>query len=224
MISSAMMTALTVQNLSLIKKGEETYDDETALQIMAVRYAMYINRFKNYQSIVLAQDVDDKTVAAIKENNNELPGINIEEDATRVYKKSKYFAHILGYTGSVTTERLEELREENPNTPYTTFDQIGISGVESSYEEYLCGEKGSEKLTVNETTMRIEDVEREKEPVAGNNLYLTIDATLQEECYKLLEEHIAGVLIANINNSDSAVSGENLLLESRCRFMMYTVP
>lgn len=188
------------------KKGEETYDDETALQIMSVRYAMYINRYKNYQPIILAQDVGDKTVAAIKENSNELAGINIEEDATRVYKKSKYFAHILGYTGSVTTERLEELREKNPNTTYTTSDQIGISGVESSYEEYLCGEKGSEKLTVNETTMRIEDVEREKEPVAGNNLYLTIDATLQEECYKLLEEHIAGVLIANINNSDSAGS------------------
>lgn len=188
------------------KKGEETYDTETALQIMAVRYAMYINRFKKYQPIILAQDVDDKTVAAIKENNNELPGINIEEDATRVYKKSKYFAHVLGYTGSVTTERLEKLREENPNTPYTTSDQIGISGIESSFEEYLSGEKGSEKLTVNETSMRIEDVEREKEPVAGNDLYLTIDATLQEECYKLLEEHIAGILIANINNSDSAGS------------------
>ena len=144
------------------KKGQETHDDETALQIMSVRYAMYINRFKNYQSIILAQDVDDKTVAAIKENNNELPGINIEEDATRVYNKSKYFAHILGYTGSVTTERLEELREENPNTPYTTSDQIGISGIESTFEEYLCGEKGTEKLTVNDTTMRVENVEKEK--------------------------------------------------------------
>lgn len=188
------------------KKGEETYDDNTALQIMAVRYAMYINRFKNYQAIVLSQDVDDKTVAAIKENNNELPGIDIEEDATRVYKQSKYFAHILGYTGAVSAERLEELQEEDPNTSYTTSDQIGISGLESTYEEYLRGTKGSEKLTVNETTKRIEDVEKEKDPVAGNDLYLTIDATLQEECYKLLEEHIAGVLIANINNSDSAGS------------------
>lgn len=188
------------------KKGEETYDDETALQIMAVRYAMYINRFKNYQAIVLAQDVTDKTVAAIKENNNELPGIDIEEDATRVYKKSKYFAHILGYTGAVSAEKLEELQEEDPDTSYTVSDQIGISGMESTYEEYLRGTKGSEKLTINETTKRIENVEKETDPVAGNNLYLTIDATLQEECYKLLEEHIAGVLIANINNSDSAGS------------------
>ncbi len=188
------------------QKGKETYDDGTALQIMAVRYAMYINRFKGYQQIQLAKDISDKAVAAIKENNRELPGIDIEEDATRVYKKSKYFAHILGYTGAVSTERLEELQAEDPNTDYTISDQIGISGLESTFEEYLRGEKGSERLIVDESTNRTEEVEKEKDPVAGNDLYLSIDAKLQEECYKLLEEHIAGVLIANINNSESAGS------------------
>lgn len=185
---------------------DDKYDKETTLQIMAVRYAMFIYRFKQSQSIVLAQDVSDKTVAAIKENNNELPGIDIEEDSTRVYKKSKYFAHILGYTGAVSVEKLAELQEENPSTTYTVSDQIGVSGLESTYEEYLKGTKGSEKLTINDVTGRIEQVERENDPVAGNDIYLSIDADLQEECYKLLEEHIAGVLIANINNSDSAGS------------------
>lgn len=185
--------------------GEE-YDDETALQILAVRYAMYINRYHKYQAITLAKDVDDKTVAAIKENSGEMPGVDIDEDTTRVYKNSKYFAHILGYTGAVSTEKLAQLKEEDPNTSYTTSDQIGISGIESTYEEYLRGTKGSEKLKINETTSRVESVTKQKDSVAGNDLYLTIDADLQEECYKLLEEHIAGVLIANINNSSSAGS------------------
>jgi penicillin-binding protein 2 len=135
-----------------------------------------------------------------------LSGIDIEEDTTRVYNKSKYFAHLLGYTGTVSTERLESLKEEDPNTTYTTDDQIGISGLESTYENYLRGKKGSEKITINETTSRIEKTENQTEPEAGNDLYLTIDANLQEECYKLLEEHIAGILLANINNSDSAGS------------------
>ena len=185
---------------------DKKYDDDTALQIMAVRYAMHINRFHSYQNIILASDVNDKTVAAIKENNSELPGIDIDEDTTRVYKNSRYFAHILGYTGAVTAERLENLKEKDPNTTYSLSDQIGISGVESSFEEYLRGTKGSEKLTINENTGRIEQIEPQKSPVAGNDIYLTIDSTLQEECYHLLEEHIAGVLIANINNSDSAGS------------------
>lgn len=185
---------------------DDKYDKETTLQIMAVRYAMFIYRFKQSESIVLAQDVSDSTVAAVKENNNELPGINIEEDSTRVYKMSKYFAHILGYTGTVSAEKLEELQEENPSTTYAVADQIGVSGLESTYEDYLRGTKGSEKLTINDVTGRIEKVERESDPVAGNDVYLSIDSELQMECYKLLEEHIAGVLIANINNSDSAGS------------------
>lgn len=185
---------------------DKKYDDDTAMKIMSVRYAMFINRYKKYQSINLATDVSDEMVAAIKENNEELPGVDIEEDTTRVYNDSEYFAHILGYTGTVTTERLENLKASNPNTTYTTEDQIGISGVESTFEDYLKGTKGSEKITINETTSRIENVENQTEPAAGNDLYLTIDADLQEECYKLLEEHIAGVLLANINNSESAGS------------------
>lgn len=183
---------------------DEKYDDETALQIMAVRYAMYINRFHKYQPITLAKDVDDKSVAAIKENSSELPGVDIDEDTTRVYKNSEYFAHILGYTGAISAEKLAQLQEEDPNTSYTTSDQIGVSGLESTYEEYLRGTKGSEKIKINESTSRVESVTEKKEPVAGNDLYLTIDADLQEECYKLLEEHIAGILISSINNSDSA--------------------
>ena len=83
---------------------------------------------------------------------------------------------------------------------------MGISGLESVYEAYLKGTKGSEKLTVNASTKRVISVDETTDPVAGNDLYLTIDADLQEECYKLLEEHLAGILISNINNSASAGS------------------
>lgn len=185
---------------------DERYDEETALQIMAVRYNMYINRFHSYEPMILAKEVSEKTVASVKENSSELPGIDIEEDSTRTYKKSKYFAHILGYTGGVSSEKLESLKEEDPNTDYTTSDQIGISGIESTYEEYLRGEKGTQVLTLAQGSGKVESVETKKEPTAGNDVYLSIDATLQEECYHLLEEHIAGVLIANISNSESAGS------------------
>lgn len=185
--------------------GEE-YDEDTALQIMSVRYAMFMNRFKKYQPIILAADVSDETVAAIKENSADLPGIDISEDTTRTYNDSVYFSHILGYTGGVTSEKMEELETQDPKTDYTTSDQIGISGIESSFETYLKGNKGSETLRINEGSGQIIDVVDRTEPVAGNDLYLTIDADLQEECYHLLEEHIAGILISKMNNSPSAGS------------------
>ncbi len=184
----------------------DQYDEDTALQIMAVRYAMFMIRYKEYQPITLAADVSEETVAAIKENCADLPGIDITEDTTRVYKDSEYFAHILGYTGGVTTEKLEQLQEEDPQTDYTSSDQIGISGLESSYESYLKGTKGSEILRINQGTGQVISVEGQTDPVAGNDLYLSIDADLQEECYHLLEEHIAGILLSKINNSPSAGS------------------
>lgn len=184
----------------------DSYDNATALKILSVRYAMFINRYAKYQEIVLSKDVDDETVAAIKENSGELPGIDIDQNTSRVYKKSKYFAHMLGYTGSITAEKLEELQEEDADTDYTTDDQIGISGLESTFEKELRGTKGSKEITIDGGTSRILSEKITKESVAGNDLYLTIDAKLQEECYHLLEERIAGILIANINNSMDAGS------------------
>lgn len=183
---------------------DKSYDDEMALKIMAIRYAIFINRFTKYQEIILAKNVNDVTVAAVKENSSELPGVDIVQDTTRVYKKSKYFAHILGYTGSISAEKLEQLEAENAEAEYTTDDQIGISGLESKYEDMLRGTKGSQTLTIDGGTSRIIKVETDKEPTAGNDLYLTIDAQLQEECYHLLEEHLAGILISKINNSIDA--------------------
>lgn len=183
---------------------DEKYDDETALKIMAVRYAMFINRYTKYEALTIAKDVDDVTVAAIKENSAEMPGVGIAQDTIRAYKKSKYFAHILGYTGAISSEKLEELQEEDPDTDYTADDQIGISGLESTYEEELRGKNGSENLTISASTSRIVSVSDRVEPETGNDLYLSIDADLQEECYKLLEEHLASILISNINNSADA--------------------
>lgn len=179
------------------------YDTETAMKILAVRYAIFIKRFDQTLPITLATDVNDQTVAAIKENSTELPGVDVTQDTVRVYKKSKYFAHIIGYTGGISSEKLAELQKDNAKNNYTDDDQIGLSGIESTFEDKLKGKKGSETLTVNGVG-RVTNVNDRKEPVAGNDIYLSIDADLQEECYHLLEEHIAGILITSIHNSSDA--------------------
>lgn len=119
----------------------DKYDDKMAIKILDIRYAIFINRYQKYLPITIAQNVNDKTVAAIKENNNELIGVNIRDDTKRVYNKSKYFAHMLGYTGAITSEKLEQIKKKDAKTDYTTDDQVGISGLESVYEDYLKGKK-----------------------------------------------------------------------------------
>ncbi|MFG6394173.1 MAG: peptidase [Lachnospiraceae bacterium] len=185
------------------------FDPQTAMKILAVRYAIFIKRFHQDEVVTLAKDVNDKTVAAIKENNNEIPGVDIMEDTVRVYKKSKYFAHIIGYTGAVSSEKLAELKKGGNNS-YTDDDQIGISGIENTFEDELKGKKGRENLIVTSGTNRVKEIADRKDPVAGNNIYLSIDSELQEECYKLLEEHIAGILVTSMHNSaDAGTKGES---------------
>lgn len=188
----------------------EKFSMQDAMKILAVRYAIFIKRFHQDEIITLATDVNDKTVAAIKENNTELPGVDIMEDTVRVYKKSKYFAHIIGYTGAVSSEKLAELKKEDENSDYTDDDQIGLSGIENSFEDELKGKKGRETLTVTSGTNRVTGISKRKDPVAGNDIYLSVDADLQEECYKLLEEHIAGILVTSMHNSaDAGTKGES---------------
>lgn len=178
---------------------DDAYSKEDALKIMAIRYAIYSN-FPKYAQITVATQVSEKTVAAIKENSRILIGVDIKQDSYRVYNDSVYFAHILGYTGKVSSEEIAAMKEEGYE--YSSTDYIGKSGIEKYYETYLSGSKGHETVTVDalNKVVSIDDV---VEPVAGNDLYLTIDSELQKAAYHILENKIAGVLVKNIVNSMS---------------------
>lgn len=175
----------------------DDYSKEDALKIMSIRYAIYSN-YPKYAQITIATKVSDETVAAIKENSRTFLGVDIKQDSYRVYNDSEYFAHILGYTGKVSSEEIEEMEKEG--FQYSTDDVIGKSGIEKYYETYLRGEKGTETVSVDalNKVVSIDDV---IEPKAGDNIYLTIDAKLQKAAYHILENKIAGILTKTIVNS-----------------------
>ena len=176
---------------------KEGFSDEEILKIITIRYAMSTNAYRKYVSTVIASDVSDETVAAIMENKNELQGVDIEESTLRKYNDSKYFAHILGYTGYASSEDLEELKDSEHD--YTMNDLVGKAGVEKAMEEYLQGTKGSETIYVDNVGKVIDRAER-IEPVAGNDVYLSIDSDLQKAVYNMLEQKLAGILVSKIVN------------------------
>ncbi len=188
---------------------DESYSLEEALDIMKVRYTMTINSYTKYIPIKIANDVKNTTVVAIKENSAEMPGVKIEETTTRLYYDSKYFSNIIGYTGPVSSDKLEDIKEQYPDYNYTVSDQIGKSGIELSMEETLRGTKGSETLVIDSNS-RIAEIKDVVNPTAGNDIYLTIDSDLQKACYEILEKKLAGILISKINNStDAGTKGES---------------
>ncbi|WP_167956491.1 penicillin-binding transpeptidase domain-containing protein [Anaerosporobacter faecicola] len=178
----------------------DEYSTEDALKIMMIRFNILMNKYSRYLPITIATNVNDETVATVRESMEELPGVDVLSQTHRVYNKSEYFAHILGYTGLISQEKLEELKEEG-NENYSATDQVGITGVEKEFEEYLHGENGSETVVVNDQT-RVLEILNTNEPKAGNDVYLTIDAKLQETCYKLLERRLASIILNALKNND----------------------
>lgn len=178
----------------------DEYSLEDALKIMTLRYAIYTN-YPKYNQIIISSGVSDETVAAIYENNVKLPGVDIEQQTYRVYNDSIYSSHILGYTGLINADELEVLKTEAFG--YNTSDVIGKIGIEKEFESYLAGSKGKESLSVNATGKFLDVVER-TDPVAGNDIYLTIDSEYQKAYYHIIERNLAGILLSKINNSTSA--------------------
>ncbi|NLC18511.1 MAG: hypothetical protein GX757_04705 [Clostridiales bacterium] len=173
---------------------EDSYSVEDTLKIMSVRYALFIN-YPKYKQITIASNVSDMTVAAVEENKADLPGVKVEQLTQRVYHDALYMAHIIGYTGLISSEELE--RAELEGLDYNSTDYIGKTGVEKEFERELAGIKGSENVVVNNAGKVVMVTDR-KDPVAGNDIYLTIDSDLQRNAYLILERKIAQILLKNI--------------------------
>ena len=75
------------------------YTEDEAYKIMILRYAISQNSYQKYILTTVAQNVSENTVAVIKENSDQLPGVDISEESIRKYNDSKYFSHIIVYTG-----------------------------------------------------------------------------------------------------------------------------
>lgn len=190
-------------------KVAEGYTKRECLKLATIRYAMSLNNFQKYIPTVIAADVNEKTVANIMENSEQLPGVSIAEDNIRKYNDSKYFSQILGYTGKISEEELYTLNNQNitaenekttkERNDYVLTDMVGKAGIEQTMETYLQGTKGSETVFVNNLGKVIESTKK-VDPIAGNDVYLTINHDLQIATYNILEQKLAGILVTKIQN------------------------
>ena len=171
------------------------YDQKIAYEIVVLRYAIKGNFYARYKSTKIAQDVSDEVVAYVNEHMDSLPGVSVDEDMIRKYNYSEYFSSIIGYTGKISDSEYKKLFAEDDS--YTENDVIGKAGLEQYYEQYLRGQNGERKFYID-TVGRISEVISTTDSVAGDDLYLSIDADLQKATYIALEREIAGIVYSNI--------------------------
>ncbi|HHU53384.1 MAG TPA: hypothetical protein GXZ43_04820 [Clostridiaceae bacterium] len=121
-------------------------------------------------------------------------GVIIEPVETRSYPLGEAAAHLIGYVGCVTAEDLE--KEEYAGM--TGQDYIGKTGIEAIYDKELRGEHGFRVVVTGD----YEQILLEKEVVHGQDLYLTIDSTLQQTIYEAAKDKDACFSALDPRNGD----------------------
>ena len=179
------------------------YDGDLAYRIVVVRYAMLGNRFARYKEVKIAADVSDKTVAYVNEHMDTLSGISVNEDMIRKYNYSEYFSSIIGYTGPVSESEYTALHKKNKD--YTQNDTVGKAGMEQYYETYLRGKNGEQKFYIDNVG-RISEIISSTDSVAGDDLYLSIDADLQKATYLALQNEIAAIVYSKIKSGEIPIN------------------
>lgn len=165
----------------LIVKMKEHYkiDYTTSIAdarlIIGVRYEMELRVIKSMNPYIFANDVSADFLTLIKSKHK--PGINIETSAKREYHTT-YAAHLLGYTGLMNSE---EYQEKYKALNYSFNSVVGKDGAEKAFEEYLHGTDGSQVIITSDNGT-VMDVKTVKEPVPGENVFLSIDIGLQTVC------------------------------------------
>lgn len=170
------------------------------LEIVNIRYTMSLTSYRRYERTTIATSVGEDTKIAILEEAASLLGVDVIESTKRVYNDSVYFSSIIGYTGRVQEDQIDSLQATDKY--YTLNDTVGRIGIEKYFEYELHGRKGEKHMYVDNVG-RIKQVISEEKPVAGEDVYLTIDRDLQIGIYHLIERQLAGILTSKIVNEDN---------------------
>ena len=160
-----------------------------------IHYEMQLQAFSNVNNFVMAENVSEKTVATIKENSLSLPGVEIVETSTRSYERGDILPHVLGRVGKITAERWKVTDENGQVTyplrekGYNMNDILGVSGLESAYEDELRGKDGVETITRNSDGV-IVSTAMTTVPEPGHTVQLTEDTAFQKAVDDALAKNI----------------------------------
>lgn len=145
-------------------------------------------RFSPYVPVPVAGDVPEELKIWIDEHADELPSVSAERVAVRQYPFGRLAAHVLGYTGKITKEELDE--RVDSDKPYTLNDEIGKYGVERIYEDHLRGRPGTRQIEVDADGDPVRVVD-EDPAIPGDDVVLNLDIDVQAVAEQALQEALS---------------------------------
>lgn len=138
------------------------------------RFQSRIKTARKTERVSIKLNLNETDIARFSEVKFQFPGVNIETQMTRYYPHGELFAHVIGYVGRINDKELKEIDKD----AYAGTNLIGKIGVEKSYEHLLHGVPGNESVEADAHGNVLRHLGR-KDPVRGNDLYLSLDYGLQ---------------------------------------------
>ncbi|NUO07503.1 MAG: penicillin-binding protein 2 [Candidatus Brocadia sp.] len=226
---------LNVSQAKLLDRANSAIEKvERLKQSMEKKYGRPIRIKEETEFYPIAPDVAWEKVIQIEIKQDDFPDIRITPRSRRVYPEHGLASHILGYISKLNEDEwkahsnnwnnfiLASSSAGNETSSllydgYAENDDIGRTGVEAQYEEYLHGLRGKRFEEIICKNTQIEKTVLERPPVPGNNLYLTIDSQIQAHAEKSLGTNRGAIIVMD------PWTGEILAMASYPRFNPNTI-
>ena len=190
-------------DVMLVMREIQPFDTLDFCHILGITKEQFLNRiqaiknrrlnpgYSSYTPQVFMTQLSAQECGVLQEKLYKFPGFYVQNRTIREYAYPNA-ALLLGNVGEVNKRDLEK------DSYYTIGDNSGRTGIESSYEKYLRGEKGVEILLRDahgRIQGRYEEGKHDVAPVSGKNLKLSIDIELQAYGEKLMQNKLGGIVM-----------------------------
>ena len=180
----------------------DSYTPEEKRIIAGMRYQMIDKDFSYSNDLLLAKNVDNKTVVELKELGNFYRGIEAVDASERMIVRGDILPHEIGTVGPIYAEEYDELKSKG----YSYNDILGKSGIEYAMETPLRGLNGEEQIAVKNGVVR--DVKTIAEATSGETVKLTVDGAYQLKLQNILDNFL--------NYTFPAINPMPSLLKGKC--------
>lgn len=167
------------------------------------------NTQAKYIPVIIKKNLDEKEVAVIETENSKMPGVSVKSFISREYTDSYAGGHLLGYITEISDTQLPKLKERD-KIDYRLGDFIGQAGVEQEFDLKLRGKDGYSFMEVDalgrmkrhvSSDPLFKDI-RNKEPIHGHNMRLTVDRDMQLTAYDAMKDQSGAVIALDVHSGE----------------------
>ncbi len=159
-----------------------------------------------YRPITVARYIKEETAFLIAEDTVNLPGVQLELEPIRDYPTGALTSHIVGHMGHIPQDQVQQYQERG----YRLNDQIGLTGLEATFESELRGVPGRQTIEVDVHGRRVRTIGQGNPAVPGYNLVLNVDVELQRAATEALQ-----AVLDNSSGFTKATQGVVIALDPR---------